>query len=315
MMFKVERNDISENFHKGNNGRTTDKIAEQKIRTQRFLGQLLKEKEVSKNSIDNLKKGPKSSSSTSGNKKLSDYSLSKYESSTFQKIATLPEDEFEGELTKAKEETSKRIELTTARMLRVAKKRERADNREKISKNNEDLATDGSYRIIYADPPWRYNDKQDIDTLGGVQKHYPTMSISELCEMPVNTITDDDAVLFLWTTSPLLEDSFKIVNSWGFTYKTSFVWDKIKHNMGHYNSVRHEMLLVCTKGSCTPDKQKLFDSVQSIERTEHSKKPEKFREIIDTLYLHGNVKELFSRNISDDIKEKHHRWDFEGNQA
>jgi hypothetical protein len=69
-----------EKLPQSNNGRTTDKIAEQKIRTQRFLGQLLKEKEVSKNSIDNLKKGPKSSSSTSGNKKLSDYGLSKYES-------------------------------------------------------------------------------------------------------------------------------------------------------------------------------------------------------------------------------------------
>jgi N6-adenosine-specific RNA methylase IME4 len=65
--------------------------------------------------------------------------------------------------------------------------------------------------------------------------------------------------------------------------------------MGHYNSVRHEILLICTKGSCTPQNVKLFDSVQSIERTEHSVKPEAFREIIDTLYPHGKRIELFAR--------------------
>jgi len=77
------------------------------------------------------------------------------------------------------------------------------------------------------------------------------------------------------------------------------VWDKIKHNMGHYNSVRHEFLLICTRGSCTPDVVKLYDSVQAIERTEHSKKPEEFRAIIDTLYTHGNKIELFARQPAD----------------
>jgi N6-adenosine-specific RNA methylase IME4 len=123
-------------------------------------------------------------------------------------------------------------------------------------------------------------------------------------EMPQ---TEDNAVLFLWVTSPLLEDSFKVINSWGFKYKTSFVWDKIKHNMGHYNSVRHEFLLVCTKGSCLPEHIQLFDSVQSIEKTEHSIKPEQFRKIIDTLYPSGNRIELFAR-----VKIK--GWDYYGNE-
>ena len=112
----------------------------------------------------------------------------------------------------------------------------------------------------------------------------------------VKEITEKDAVLFLWTTSPMLEDSFKVVNTWGFKYKASFVWDKVKHNYGHYNSVRHEFLLVCTKGSCTPDIDKKLDSVISIERTgEHSEKPERFRKIIDELYPYGNRIELFAR--------------------
>jgi N6-adenosine-specific RNA methylase IME4 len=86
-----------------------------------------------------------------------------------------------------------------------------------------------------------------------------------------------------------------VFTAWGFAYKASFVWDKVKHNMGHYNSVRHEFLLVCTRGSCTPDAAQLFDSVQSVERTAHSAKPEIFRTIIDTLYPIGRRLELFAR--------------------
>jgi N6-adenosine-specific RNA methylase IME4 len=118
-----------------------------------------------------------------------------------------------------------------------------------------------------------------------------------------------DAVLFLWVTSPLLEECFPVIKAWGFKYKTSFVWDKIRHNYGHYNSVRHELLLVCTRGSCTPDVQKLFDSVQSIERTDkHSEKPEEFRTIIETLYPHGKRIELFARTVSNG-------WDTWGNET
>ena len=166
----------------------------------------------------------------------------------------------------------------------------------------------GKYRVIYADPPWQYGDKRDGNTTGA-EDHYPTMSIPELCLLPVSDFAEDNAVLFMWTTSPLLEDAFRVINAWGFKYKTSFVWDKIKHNMGHYNSVRHEFLLICTKGSCVPDNTKLFDSVQSIERTEHSRKPEEFRAIIDTLYTHGGKIEMFRRG---DAPEG---WDVWGNEA
>lgn len=167
---------------------------------------------------------------------------------------------------------------------------------------------EGKYRIIYADPPWKYNDKRDGNTTGA-EDHYPTMSIEEICELPIKELAEDNAVLFLWTTSPLLEDTFKVISAWGFKYKSSFIWDKVKHNMGHYNSVRHELLLICTRGSCTPDNVKLFDSVQSIERTDkHSEKPEEFREIIDTLYTYGNKIELFSR-------KKVEGWKVWGNQS
>lgn len=135
------------------------------------------------------------------------------------------------------------------------------------------------------------------------------MSITDLCAMPIVDITEVDSVLFLWVTSPMLFAAQPVITAWGFKYKTSFVWDKVKHNMGHYNSVRHEFLLACTRGSCTPDVKKLFDSVQSIERSgKHSEKPEQFREIIDTLYPHGRRIELFSRT---QVKG----WEAYGNQC
>jgi N6-adenosine-specific RNA methylase IME4 len=87
------------------------------------------------------------------------------------------------------------------------------------------------------------------------------------------------------------------------------VWDKVKHNFGHYNSVRQELLLICTRGSCTPDVKELVDSVQTIERsTKHSEKPEEFRRIIDTLYPKGPRVELFAR-------AKHEGWDSWGNEV
>jgi N6-adenosine-specific RNA methylase IME4 len=169
---------------------------------------------------------------------------------------------------------------------------------------------DDKYRVLYADPPWKYADK-GLDDYGHAERHYNTMSIDDLCLMGerLKPMVADNAVLFLWVTSPLLADCFEVIRSWGFFYKTSFVWDKVKHNFGHYNSVRHELLLVCTRGSCTPDNLKLFDSVQEIERTEkHSEKPEQFRSIIDTLYIDGKKLELFSRKQVDN-------WDVWGDQV
>jgi len=92
----------------------------------------------------------------------------------------------------------------------------------------------------------------------------------------------------------MLEDAFRVVHSWKFKYKTSFVWDKVSHNFGHYNSVRHEFLFVCTRG-VVPDNPKLYDS-----GAKHREKPSTLREagriqaIIDDLYTYGKRIELFA---------------------
>jgi len=150
------------------------------------------------------------------------------------------------------------------------------------------------YRVIYSDPPWSYGNTQP-DYHPEQRDHYPVMELKDICALPVAEWVEDNAVLFLWATSPILEEAFQVVHAWGFKYKASFVWDKIKHNMGHYNSVRHEFLLVCVRGSCQPDAMTLIDSVQNIERTAHSVKPVEFYDIIETLYTHGRRLEMFAR--------------------
>jgi len=211
-----------------------------------------------------------------------------------REVASLPPEKQELFLNKAVEEN-----------LSVRELREEI-RRDKVEKSFAELPS-GKYRVFYADPPWEYGNSMP-SYFTEQADHYQLMSLDEICSLDIKSLTEDDAVLFLWVTSPILRDSFKVVDAWGFNYKTSFIWDKVKHNMGHYNSVRHEILLVCTKGACTPDNIKLYDSVQSIERTEHSSKPEIFRNIIDTLYTHGRRIELFARN-------KAEGWDVFGNEA
>lgn len=183
--------------------------------------------------------------------------------------------------------------------------------RDEVAETVSELPSE-KFTVIYADPPWSYNDKQAgsiSDSYGAAEKHYPSMSLSQLKAMDIPSIAATDAVLWLWATCPLLEDALELCRAWGFTYKAQFVWDKVRHNMGHYNSVRHELLLVCTRGSCTPQNVKLYDSVQSIERSKHSSKPEEFREIIDTIYPHGKRIELFRRGEAPD------GWETWGNEA
>lgn len=153
------------------------------------------------------------------------------------------------------------------------------------------------YRVFYADPPWFYtapqHSREEQNTV--LETHYPTMKISELCALPISSMAQENAVLFMWVTSPVLDQCWPIIEAWGFEYKTSIVWNKDAHNVGHYVSVRHELLLICTRGSCTPDIDTLPPSVVTEKRTGHSVKPETFRAMIDTMYPKGNRIELFAR--------------------
>lgn len=281
-------------------------IAEIKLRAERRAGELLAEMPKAKGGqpyqeqpTGNTVKPVETTTPT-----LTDLGISKAQSSRWQSIASLPEEVFEAEIAKTRAEKE---ELTTAGLLRVAQAQRRMDRRADMHMQT---WPDGVYRIIYADPPWQYEETgvTTSASYGGTRWHYPSMSIDELAALPIGALAADDCTLFLWATSPMLPAALTLINAWGFTYKTSFVWDKVLHNFGYYNSVRHELLLVAGRGSSRPDVPTLYDSVVSVERTEHSTKPEIFREMIDHLYPYGPRIELFARRESEG-------WDIWGNQA
>ena len=75
------------------------------------------------------------------------------------------------------------------------------------------------FRVIYADPPWNYGNSgiiSDSDNYGPAERHYPAMTIAELCALDVKSIAGADAVLFLWVTSPLLDECWPVIKAWGF---------------------------------------------------------------------------------------------------
>ncbi len=151
---------------------------------------------------------------------------------------------------------------------------------------------DGKFRVVLADPPFDYgNSRLRADG------HYATMTIEQMSLLPVKDHVTDHAVLFLWVPAPMLMQAREVIEAWGFTYKAGFVWDKIAHNFSNYLSARHEHLLLCTRGSCLPDRPTpMLDSVVSIRKsTVHSEKPEEFRRMIERLYPFGRRVELFGR--------------------
>ena len=151
--------------------------------------------------------------------------------------------------------------------------------------------------VVLADPPWQY--EQFKTTPGSVENHYPTMGTSDLCELgdQIRDATTDDAVLFMWVTAPKVTEAAEILEAWGFTYRTSAVWDKQRDGMGHYFRIGHELLFVAVRGAGVPVPEPAFrvSSVFREPRTTHSTKPVCVYEFIEAAYPALTKLELFAR--------------------
>lgn len=111
-----------------------------------------------------------------------------------------------------------------------------------------------SYNLIYADPPWSYTQKSvGRGNKSGATDNYNTLSLSDLSKMPVQSICQENAVIFMWATTPLLPDAFKLVEAWGFKYKTMITWEKSGLlGMGNWVRVQTEFILIGIRGTVKP---------------------------------------------------------------
>jgi N6-adenosine-specific RNA methylase IME4 len=189
--------------------------------------------------------------------------------------------------------------LEAAKQIRAAKaevrRAERIDRLVAISKGNTPLGLEQTYPIILSDPPWRF----EHPPMGGsriVENHYPTMTLEEICELPVPQLATDDAVLFLWATSSKLAECMTVIEAWGFSYRTCLVWVKDKIGMGYYCRQQHELLLIATRGQPpTPPESARPASILSAPRREHSRKPDEAYALIERMYPELARIELFAR--------------------
>lgn len=171
---------------------------------------------------------------------------------------------------------------------------------------------DKKYQIIYADPPWSYEDR---GCRGATTNHYPAMDIRDIQALPVSQICDKNCILFLWATFPMLAEALAVIDSWGFTYKTmGFLWikqnklkDSLFYGLGRWTRGNPEPCLLGIKGkpkrvSCAV-RQLLFHPLGR-----HSQKPPEVRDKI--VELVGNLPriEMFAR-------ERVNGWDAWGNEV
>lgn len=178
------------------------------------------------------------------------------------------------------------------------------------------------YSIIYADPPWQFSNKKTGGSLkSSAESHYMTTSIEDLKKMPVNEMTEDDAILFMWWVGSMPQEAIDLVKAWGFTLKNmnGIVWNKLTRKgnphfgMGFWTRAGSESILIATKGKIKPKSRSVravFNAEAQIQFEgkilSHSEKPKQVRDLI--IELCGDLPrlEMFARDAG---------WDVFGNQV
>ena len=167
---------------------------------------------------------------------------------------------------------------------------------------------DKKYNIIYADPPWQYN-----ESWGNGQVGYDTMTNNDICKLPVRDILEDQAHLYLWVTNPFIAEGLEICKEWGFDYKTLITWVKTYANgkpemgMGYYFRGCTEHIIFGVKGKMKCLNKTTKNMFQAVNSSRHSEKPHQVREMI--VNTSGDLPriELFARH-------RFKGWDAWGNQ-
>lgn len=172
-----------------------------------------------------------------------------------------------------------------------------ASNIEKLAGLN------GRFGTILADPPWRFDNRTGkVAPEHQRLRRYPTMSLDEICDMPIGLHTDDRSHLYLWVPNAMLPQGLEVMSAWGFTYKTNLIWYKVRKDggpdgrgVGFYFRNVTEVVLFGVKGSMrTLDPGRRQVNLMSSRKREHSRKPDEQYEIIESCSP-GPYLELFAR--------------------
>jgi N6-adenosine-specific RNA methylase IME4 len=241
--------------------------------------------------------------------KLSDLGITKTQSSRWQELAELDDDNFE---TKVEQASTRAYDRIAQRFIKEAKI-ERARQRHKNPLDNgcciadlETLAAAGKrFSVIYADPPWPW---ETFGPLGRIRScadhHYGLSTLDDIKKLPVASLAANDAALIIWGTWPRLPNVLEVIAAWGFSYKTSaFVWVKqtpssesLHTGMSYYSRSNTEFALLATKGSPC----RLAADVREVVLApvgEHSEKPEEVRRRIERLFP-GPYLEFYARRLA-----------------
>lgn len=160
------------------------------------------------------------------------------------------------------------------------------------------------YQLIYADPPWKFaNAAKSKGQWGGAAKHYKTMTVDELCALPVHEIAAPNCLLAMWHVGAMPEEALLVVKAWGFTLVTmkGFTWHKVTVNgldhfgMGTLSRGNTEDCLFAKRGKIRRASRSVRQLIHALVR-KHSEKPTEARERL--VQLLGNVPriELFARS-------------------
>ena len=260
-----------------------------KVEAEWRAGALLRERDLS---------GNRYSGST-----LQPLGVDKFSSHRWQDMANVPFDVISADMTTQEE---KRAEITSAKYQHMGARLRRMEAIHNRDETLEEIPIEERpVSVIYADPPWHYDFA--VSDARQIENQYPTMRLADICA--VDPVPAEDAILFMWTTSPKLRESFDVVDAWGFTYKTSMVWVKPQMGMGYYARQQHELLLIATLGHLpVPEPDVRPSSVIDGRRTKHSAKPD-LRPMLDAMYPGLWKREMFSRRPAEGL------WLVHGNDA
>ena len=172
------------------------------------------------------------------------------------------------------------------------------------------------YQIIYADPPWLYDNGGNQKSRGMARGSFECMPLQDIKDLPIKDISADDSMIFMWATMPKLREALEVIEAWGFKYITcAFVWvkqnpknDNIYSGLGHWVNGNAELVLLGRKGKTLERLAKNVKQIQISHRGRHSEKPAFIRDEIVRLLGDLSRIELFARQKVDG-------WDSWGNEV